>query len=184
MKIFASVQRTAQKCRWIGINFRWTKTKHAAKPSAAQIPKPSPPYNKTLYRGGANRRHRHWEMDTTRCLCSFHNPLEAPLHSKTGCRGSVRFVCHCFFIPTFAVFCLPLQFFTYLCLFLRVPDQKGVGHRTTLCLCSFAGLTSITLCTARSVIRLPDAFLVGYTMSEARFSGRVSGETSRQNTNT
>ena len=128
MKIFASVQRTAQKCRWIGINFRWTKTKHAAKPSAAQIPKPSPPYNKTLYRGGANRRHRHWEMDTTRCLCGFHNPWETPLHSKIRCRGSMRFVCHCFFIPTFAVFCLPLQFFTYLCLFLRLPDQKGVGH--------------------------------------------------------
>ncbi len=140
MKIFASVQRTAQKCRWIGINFRWTKTKHAAKPSAAQIPKPSPPYNKTLYRGGANRRHRHWEMDTTRCLCSFHNPLETPLHSKTRCRGSMRFVCHCFFIPTLA--CSSVY-----------PTRKASGIRTTLCLCSFAGLTSITLCTARSVIR-------------------------------
>ena len=50
------------------------------------------------------------------------------------------FVCHCSFLPTFA--CSSVY-----------PTRKASGIRTTLCLCSFAGLTSITLCTARSVIR-------------------------------
>ena len=46
----------------------------------------------------------------------------------------------------FIFFCLPLQI-----LYITLPVPPWL--RTTLCLCSFAGLTSITLRTAGSVIR-------------------------------
>ena len=45
------------------------------------------------------------------------------------------------------------SFFTYLCLFLRLPDQKGVGHPDTALSVQLCWTASITLRTARSVIR-------------------------------
>ena len=48
------------------------------------------------------------------------------------------------------------SFFTYLCLFLRLPDQKGVGHPDNALPVQLCWTASITLRTARSVIRLLD----------------------------